>query len=362
LARTIYDVYRWSIRRSRVFLSPLLLEHRVDTILEGCMRTSVTRGDVRTRFERSLARVAFALLLLLGGATSFILLGCGAQPPSETEAKPAILLARAFPEQAQKVLHGNEAFVPAGDGFGLPFAGDPAVATGRRGGLSAAFPKRGEEPIRFHLLGGFEFRAREIGASGEGSLTEGAVAYSRQDGTSFWTPTQEGYEEWLHLQAGVATGRAPVAEWEIEGAQLREAGEAVEIADGAGAVHLRVTAPAAFAKGGRRVDARLAVRGARIELWVDAGGEQALVDPVWTPAASMSTSRSGHAAVLLGNGKILVIGGFNGTYLASAELYDLTANSWTSAASMSFARSGATATLLASGNVLVTGGVIARRR
>jgi RHS repeat-associated protein len=265
-------------------------------------------------------------------------------------------LARAFPEQAHNVLHGSEPFVSAGDGFSLPFVGDPAAATGRRGGLSATLPKRGEEPIRFHLLGGFEFRVSEVGVLGEGSLEEGAVAYSRQDGTSFWTATQEGYEEWLHLRAGVATGRAPAAEWEIDGAQLREASGAVEVADGAGAVQLRVTAPAAFAQGGRQVEARLAVRGTKIELWVDAGGEAVLVDPVWAPAATMSAARSEHTATLLSSGKVLVAGGIGSAILASAELYDPAANTWSSAGSMSIARSSHRATLLSSGKVLVTGG------
>jgi hypothetical protein len=321
------------------------------------MRTSVHGGGFRFRLESWLECALSVSLLLVCLGALFAAMGCGGQA-SQAELQPVESLRRGFPEQASRVLHGSEALVAAGDGFAPAFMADPVAATGRRGGLSAALPKRGEDAIRFHLLGGFDLRVHELGASGEGFLADGAVAYPRRDGTSFWTATQEGYEEWLHLRAGIATGRAPVAEWEIDGAQLREAGGAVEISDGAGVVQVRVTAPAAFAAGGRRVDARLAVRGARIELWVDAGGEAALVDPVWAPAVPLSGARGHHTATLLSSGKVLVAGGIGGLIgsLASAELYDPSTDVWSSAGSMSVVRNSHTATLLSSGKVLVSGG------
>ena len=77
---------------------------------------------------------------------------------------------------------------------------------------------------------------------------------------------------------------------------------------------------------------------------------------------SMSQARSGGTATLLGNGKVLVAGGFgpiSGGYyssLDSAELYDPGSGAFTATGSMTTHRDGDTATLLPSGKVLVAGG------
>lgn len=63
-----------------------------------------------------------------------------------------------------------------------------------------------------------------------------------------------------------------MATWDLEGATLRQEGDAVEIADAEGHTWIRVTAPAAFAIGGRAVEPKLAVHGSTIELWVDSAG------------------------------------------------------------------------------------------
>ena len=91
-----------------------------------------------------------------------------------------------------------------------------------------------------------------------------------------------------------------------------------------------------------------------------------LYDPVaktWTEVAPMTDPRGGHAAVVLKNGKVLVVGGLlpigkgTDTDLAFCELYDPVAKTWSVTGSMTAARAGHQATALAAGAaVLVTGG------
>jgi hypothetical protein len=71
----------------------------------------------------------------------------------------------------------------------------------------------------------------------------------------------------------------------------------------------------------------------------------------------MAAAREYHTATLLGNGKVLVTGGYSGSsYLSSAELYDPVNNSWSSAGNMATVRAYHTAAELGNGKVLVTGG------
>jgi large repetitive protein len=90
-----------------------------------------------------------------------------------------------------------------------------------------------------------------------------------------------------------------------------------------------------------------------------------LYDPItgkWTSTGSMDTSRDEQSATLLGNGDVLVAGGFTqsgfgaGHNLSDAELYNPAAGIWSPTAPMVTARSGQTATLLRNGWVLVAGG------
>jgi len=81
----------------------------------------------------------------------------------------------------------------------------------------------------------------------------------------------------------------------------------------------------------------------------------------WASAGSMRAARLDHTATLLSNGKVLVVGGQVGpipfSSLASAELYDPTTNSWSAAASMIVSRTSQSAILLRDGRVLVVGGI-----
>jgi len=86
-----------------------------------------------------------------------------------------------------------------------------------------------------------------------------------------------------------------------------------------------------------------------------------LYDPAtrtWTPANDMTQVRSPHTATLLGDGKLLVVGGYGDeSSVRSAELYDPTTGSWTATGSLSGPLMGFTAALLSDGRVLVSGGM-----
>jgi hypothetical protein len=89
----------------------------------------------------------------------------------------------------------------------------------------------------------------------------------------------------------------------------------------------------------------------------DAGSQCTPPTGTWTSTGSMTTARSGHAALRLRDGGVLVVGG-SGLYtagpLASAEIYDPTAGTWTSTGSTAASRSAPV--LLPDGRVLVEGG------
>jgi len=78
----------------------------------------------------------------------------------------------------------------------------------------------------------------------------------------------------------------------------------------------------------------------------------------FVPTASMVSSRSGATATLLPNGKVLIAGGLTtpSAILATAELYDPLTNSFSLTGSMSDARNRHKAVLLASGKVVVVSG------
>jgi N-acetylneuraminic acid mutarotase len=76
----------------------------------------------------------------------------------------------------------------------------------------------------------------------------------------------------------------------------------------------------------------------------------------WTTIASLGTARALHTATLLPNGKVLAVGGYNGARLSSTELYDPVSGTWSASGTLHTARSNHSATLLANGKILVAGG------
>ncbi|HET7434620.1 MAG TPA: kelch repeat-containing protein [Thermoanaerobaculia bacterium] len=81
-----------------------------------------------------------------------------------------------------------------------------------------------------------------------------------------------------------------------------------------------------------------------------------MINGTFTATAPLATGRNCHTATLLPNGTVLIVGGFNGGYLSSAELFDPITGTTTATGSLTTARELHTATLLTNGKVLIAGG------
>jgi len=87
-------------------------------------------------------------------------------------------------------------------------------------------------------------------------------------------------------------------------------------------------------------------------------------DAVVTPTGSMAVARIEHAAVRLGDGRVLITGGrtADGTVSPSAEIFDPRTGLFTTVEPMGTARRSHSATLMLDGRVLVAGGFDAAGR
>jgi N-acetylneuraminic acid mutarotase len=97
-----------------------------------------------------------------------------------------------------------------------------------------------------------------------------------------------------------------------------------------------------------RLCALLALAGALLGV----AAQARCADATWVATGSLHFARAGHAATLLPDGKVLVVGGAG----TSAELYDPASGQWTVTGALGVPRSDPTATLLNNGQVLVVGG------
>ena len=95
-------------------------------------------------------------------------------------------------------------------------------------------------------------------------------------------------------------------------------------------------------------------------LWLIAAAGLAQQMGTFSATGSMGTARADHSATLLPSGKVLIAGGYERALpdmiLASAELYDPTAGTFSPAGSMTTPRARHSAVLLPDGRVLIVGG------
>lgn len=122
----------------------------------------------------------------------------------------------------------------------------------------------------------------------------------------------------------------------------------------------------------RLPDGRVLAAGGTAPGGGEAGGGQTIrpeasaeiYDPAsgrWSPAGSMGSPRFEHTATLLGDGRVLMVGGLGSVGdeivpLASAEIYDPAANAFIRTTDPAEGRANHAAALLGDGSVLVTGG------
>ncbi|HLM73540.1 MAG TPA: hypothetical protein VK459_12635, partial [Polyangiaceae bacterium] len=230
----------------------------------------------RTSAKARVPRLLIITALLAAAPLVWIAPGCGpeaANPPegavdgdgldieaqagAETAAVEVEALRQVFPEHASTILSQHGRFQAFADGHwirvGAPATGGAAIdvrgGLGSWSGMDVVLPAEASAPVRLVLSDGYEVRVREIGAEGRGLEAEGAVAYRRPGGTSYWTAVEGGVEEWLHLQPDVVTADEAVAVWEVDGGslRLRDDGQSALVLDERGVARISVTAPLAFA-------------------------------------------------------------------------------------------------------------------
>ena len=285
--------------------------------------------------------------LLLAAVFGF---GCGGEQMSS----PVDGLRSAFPQRADKVLSSPRAWQRVADGYQLESA---PSGPWQHGKMKAVVARRAEDGFVIQLDEQFQLRVQEVGARGLVEAAEEAISYATEGGRAYWVATAGGVEEWLLVQRDVTDEGVPVASWQVEGGHLTQWGDSVAIAASAAEpAKVIVSAPLAYGPRGNPISVRLAVKGQRIDVHVEASEGPLLIDPIWLDDATMMSARAWHAAARLGNGQVVALGGSNaGGIHGAVEIYDPVAKSWAALGTQGI-RERHTATSLNDGTVLFAGG------
>jgi hypothetical protein len=236
------------------------------------------------------------------------------------------------------------------------------------GTVDALLPLRANDPLRLELRGRprffVEIAPREatdvVAEPSAGTLIFRDAAPSLDvlhitDGTSF--------EELRVLRSSRASA---IARYSMrlgpEVARVTVTDGRVELRDADGYVRIASAPMFAIDANGTRRDVTVRLDGDDLVTSLDTNGlaYPIVVDPTWKAAGSLKEARSQHAALKLGDGCVVVIGGTTagGVPLSTAEIYDPKTDAWSAAGAMKFARAYPAAALLANGKVLVAGGNI----
>lgn len=310
----------------------------------------------------------------------------------EAAATRAAGLARR-PDGTLRSVAATHAGAPAGDGDRLERVGDWLRATTADEPGWRAVP-RADALVAADDAGAFRLRDDRSGLSVDVALEGGrAVTAGVHGGIAAYPRGYPGADVLVRAVAGGvedfvvfdARPDAPEVAYEVvlgEGiAGLRQVANVLEFLDGTGAPRLRVAPPYLLDLRGVRHPAAVAVRGCAVDTspappwdrpvtppgarrcrlvvsW-DGGAPAypAVLDPAWTATRDMSSPRTYHAAVVLANGRVLVIAGHNGgAWINSSEVYDPATDTWAASGNLAVSRAGHRAVVLPSGRVLATGG------
>jgi hypothetical protein len=207
-------------------------------------------------------------------------------------------------------------------------------------------------------LGADELAFTRTGVAATSARVEGAVvAYDAPTGPDVVTfPLGSSIEELFVLRAegdrvgydlSLPPGWAPRA----------SDGRRVVLGDGEGD-RIAIEAPRAWQLDGSPVELAVELRGLHLDFEVlGEPTSPVVIDPIWSPAVQPIKLRKNHTATLLGDGRVLLVGGtLVDTSDTSTELFDTAAGASELGPALATARAQHTATLLRDGRVLVAGG------